>query len=93
MDPERDRWMRSAEAQEKFRKLLDDAEDGKHTYILRYDKPAAVLVPVDWYEQVRAFQESGRAADSPGPRLAAAADPLENVVKRLAGLPREGGPR
>jgi hypothetical protein len=30
---------------------------------------------------------------APGPCLAAAPDPLENVVRRLAGLPPEGGPR
>ena len=27
--------------------------DGAHVYVLRYDKPAAVIVPVEWYEQVK----------------------------------------
>ena len=53
MDRDTDRWVRSAEAQAKFRDLLDDVEDGAHIYVLRYDKPAAVLVPVEWYERVR----------------------------------------
>ena len=50
MNPDTDRWVRSAEAQAKFRDLLDDVEDGAHVYVLRYDKPAAVLVPVEWFE-------------------------------------------
>jgi len=48
-----DRWVRSAEAQGKFRVLLNEVEhEGEHVYILRYDTPAAVLVPVDWYERM-----------------------------------------
>lgn len=53
MDRETDRWVRSDEARLKLRELLDDVEDGAHVYVLRYDKPAAVLVPVGWYERVR----------------------------------------
>ena len=52
MNPDTDRWVRSDEARAKLRDLLDDVEDGAHIYVLRYDKPAAVLVPVDWYEDL-----------------------------------------
>jgi PHD/YefM family antitoxin component YafN of YafNO toxin-antitoxin module len=54
MDRETDRWVRSEEARAKLRNLLDDIARGAHVYVLRYDKPAAVLVPVEWYERVRA---------------------------------------
>ena len=51
MNPDTDRWVRSDEARSKLRDLLDEiARDGAHIYVLRYDKPAAVLVPVAWYE-------------------------------------------
>jgi PHD/YefM family antitoxin component YafN of YafNO toxin-antitoxin module len=54
MDRETDRWVRSDEARAKLRDLLDDiARDDAHIYVLRYDKPAAVLVPVDWYENAK----------------------------------------
>jgi PHD/YefM family antitoxin component YafN of YafNO toxin-antitoxin module len=34
-----------------MRDLLNLVEhDSAHIYVLRYDIPAAVLVPVDWYE-------------------------------------------
>lgn len=55
MDRNVDRWVRSDEARTKLRALLDlVAQDDAHVYILRYDTPAAVIVPVDWYETVRA---------------------------------------
>lgn len=61
MNPDTDRWVRSDEARAKLRDLLDDiASDGAHIYLLRYDKPAAVLVPVDWYEDVKAKLEGGQ---------------------------------
>lgn len=54
MNPETDRWIRSDEARAKLRDLLDRmARDGIPVYILRYDKPLAVIVPVDWYEDAR----------------------------------------
>jgi PHD/YefM family antitoxin component YafN of YafNO toxin-antitoxin module len=60
MNRDTDRWVRSDEARTKLRALLDlVAQDDAHVYILRYDTPAAVLVPVDWYEQKRA-EEAGR---------------------------------
>ena len=59
MDPDTDRWVRSAEAQAKFRDLLDEiAAEGAHVYVLRYDKPAAVLVPVEWYERMKVHADA-----------------------------------
>ena len=59
MNRDTDRWVRSAEAQAKFRDLLDEiAAEGSHVYVLRYDKPAAVLVPVEWFERARAALET-----------------------------------
>ena len=46
--------VRSDEARRTLRTLLDQAERGYHVTILRYDKPVAVLVPVDWYEDAEA---------------------------------------
>lgn len=66
MNPDTDRWVRSAEAQAKFRDLLDGVEDGAHIYVLRYDKPAAVLVPVDWYEGIKAAVPEGYYRDGDG---------------------------
>jgi len=55
MNPDTDRWVRSDEARTKLRDLLDEvAHDDAHIYLLRYDKPAAVIVPVTWYEEVLA---------------------------------------
>ena len=43
-----------------LRDLLDEvAHDEAHIYLLRYDKPAAVIVPVEWYEQMKAQIEAG----------------------------------
>ena len=56
MDPENDTWMRSDHAKRHMRDLLNDVEhEGEHIYLLRYDKPAAVVVPVDWYENAKAL--------------------------------------
>ena len=54
MNPDTDRWVRSDEARTRFRDLLDEvAHDEAHVYVLRYDKPAAVIVPVEWYEAAK----------------------------------------
>lgn len=34
--------------------VIAAAERGEHTVITRYGKPAAVIVPVDWYEAAKA---------------------------------------
>jgi prevent-host-death family protein len=44
----------SDEARRNFRDLLDQVARDYHVTILRYDKPVAVLVPVDWYEDAEA---------------------------------------
>jgi len=46
----KDRQIRSDEARRNFRVLLDQVEHGgAHITILRYDTPAAVIVPVEWH--------------------------------------------
>lgn len=50
-----DRQVHSDEVRRGLRDLLNAVEhDGEHVTILRYDTPAAVMVPVDWYKQARA---------------------------------------
>ena len=50
-----DRQVRSDEARRNLRELLNAVEhDGEHVTILRYDTPAAVIVPVEWHEQAKA---------------------------------------
>jgi prevent-host-death family protein len=52
---ETDRWVSTGDARAKFRDLVDAVtQDDAHVYLLRYDKPVAVVVPVDWYETVKA---------------------------------------
>jgi prevent-host-death family protein len=49
------RLVHSDEARRGFRSLLNSVEhDGEHVTVLRYNTPAAVIVPVDWYEQALA---------------------------------------
>ena len=51
-----DKQVRSDEARRTLRDLLDEVEHHDvHVTILRYDKPAAVLVSPEWYEQARAL--------------------------------------
>lgn len=55
MDRNTDRWVSSDQARTRFRDLLDDVtQEDAHVYVLRHGKPAAVIVPVDWYEEVKA---------------------------------------
>jgi len=62
MNPDTDRWVRSDEARSKLRDLIDEvAHDDSHIYLLRYDKPVAVIVPVEWYEAVKAKIAEGEA--------------------------------
>jgi prevent-host-death family protein len=46
--------VRSDEARRNLRELLDQVARDYHVTILRYDKPVAVMVPVDWYEDAEA---------------------------------------
>ena len=62
MDPESDQWVRSDEIRRRLRDLLEDVEhQGAHVYVLRYDKPAAVIVPVDWYEATKTAITEGNS--------------------------------
>lgn len=48
--------MRTDEMRRNLRELLTEVErDGVHVTIARYNIPAAVMVPVDWYEQAKAL--------------------------------------
>lgn len=54
MNPD-DRYVSSQDARDHLRDLLNQVEhDSAHIFVLRYRTPAAVIVPVEWYEQVRA---------------------------------------
>lgn len=54
-----DKQVRSDEARRNLRDLLDEVEHHDvHVTILRYDKPAGVIVSVDWYEQAKALIEA-----------------------------------
>ena len=60
MDDE-ERQIHSDEARRNFRDLLNSVEhDGEHITILRYDTPAAVIVPVEWHEQAKALIAGGQ---------------------------------
>lgn len=55
MNRDTDRWVSSDQARTRFRDLLDDVtQEDAHVYVLRHGKPAAVIVPVGWYEEVKA---------------------------------------
>lgn len=57
-----DKQVLSDEARRNFRALLNDVEHGDaHVTILRYGTPAVVVVPVDWYEQVKALAGEERS--------------------------------
>jgi len=54
MDPDNDRWVRSDEARRRLRDLLDEVEhEDAHVYVLRYDRPVAVIVSAEWYEEAK----------------------------------------
>lgn len=54
MNPDTDRWVRSEQMRTRQRALLDEVEHGgAHIYVLSYDRPRIVMVPVEWYERAR----------------------------------------
>lgn len=58
--------VRSDEARRNLRDLLDEvAHHDAHITILRYDKPAAVLVSPEWLEHTRAALAAFGEADDP----------------------------
>ena len=55
--------MRSDQARTNLRALLNEVEhEGVHIFVLRYDKPSAVIVSVEWFEQARAALTTRAAA-------------------------------
>jgi len=53
--------VRSEEARKRLRDLLNAVErNGEHITILRYDTPAAVLVPVEWHRKALSVMEDRR---------------------------------
>ena len=54
--------IQSDELRRGLRSMLDDVQHvGEHLKILRWGKPAVVIVPVEWYESARkALGEPGR---------------------------------
>jgi prevent-host-death family protein len=55
-----DRGVHSDEVRRRFRVLLNEVEhDGAHITVLRYETPAAVIVPVGWYERAREALRDG----------------------------------
>jgi len=56
MDPDQPGFptLGSDDARRRFRELLDAVEhNGEHVTILRWNIPAAVVVPAEWYERAR----------------------------------------
>lgn len=48
----------SDEARRKFSEYLDQVErDSEHVEIMRHYRPAAIWVPVEWYERAKAALE------------------------------------
>ena len=46
--------VRSDEARRNLKALLNEVEyGGEHIVITRYNTPAVVMVPIDWYEQAK----------------------------------------
>ena len=57
---EEDETVPSDEVRRRFRELLDSVQHhGDHVTVLRYRKPAAVIVPIDWYEQAKSLLGNG----------------------------------
>ena len=77
--------VRSDEVRRNLRDLLDVIEKhGMHVTILRYDKPAAVLVPVEWYGEARALMMDGDSMLVPLTRLTAAEQSAVARARELA---------
>ena len=53
-----DTQVRADEARRNLRGILDEVARGAHVTILRYDTPAAVVVPVEWHEKATAALEA-----------------------------------
>jgi len=50
----------SDDARRRFRELMDSVEhQDAHVTVLRYSRPAAVIVPIEWYEQAKGLLRNG----------------------------------
>jgi prevent-host-death family protein len=50
----------SDEMRRGLRVLLTEVEFGAHVTITRWNTPAAVMVPIDWYEQAQRALANGK---------------------------------
>ncbi len=56
----------SYQARTGFRDVLDDVMRGEHVTISRWNRPAAVMVPPDWWQRARqALGENGDGDETP----------------------------
>jgi len=57
-----DEKVASDEVRRRFRELMDSVEHhDAHVTVMRYRKPAAVIVPIEWYEQARSLLRNGES--------------------------------
>jgi len=80
--------VQSEEARRNFRAILNEVEhDGEHVEIQRYQVPAAVMVPPDWYRRTSAIVDAVRAFthDSDGHRLPGESELPVGELLRLIG--------
>jgi prevent-host-death family protein len=76
---------RSDEARRAFREILNEVEhQGEHVTVLRYQTPAAVVVPVEWYDAVTALVADLEAYEAWRNRAVAL-----RRGRRAAGLPAQ----
>jgi len=54
------------DARREFAALLEDVLRGQHIKITRYERPLAVMVPVEWYEQAKSALAASSARMKPG---------------------------
>ncbi len=70
MNLDNDRWVRSDDARNRLSELLREVqEDDAHIFVLRYDKPVAVLVPVGWREEMMTLVSSLGSWAAGGPAV------------------------
>ena len=54
------RQVHSDELRRNLRTLLTEVEFGTHVTVTRWNIPAVVMVPVDWYEQAQQALANGK---------------------------------
>jgi prevent-host-death family protein len=59
---EEEETVSSEDTRRRFRELMDSVEHhGVHVTVMRYRKPAVVIVPIDWYEQAKSLLRNGKS--------------------------------